>query len=108
VVAAQRFDVYLVRLSPTEGHEMQKTRPCVVISPDEMNHYLATVIVAPMTTRGHAYPSRIPVVVGGREGWIVLDQLRTVDQGRLLHHLGRLDADTADLVLLVLSEIFAP
>lgn len=108
VVTARRFDVYLVRLDPTEGHEIQKTRPCLIVSPDEMNRSLATVIVAPMTTRGHAYPSRISVEFDGRQGWIVLDQLRTVDQARLIRLLGHLDPETADRVLLALGEMFAP
>jgi mRNA interferase MazF len=103
-----RFDVYLVRLDPTEGHEMQKTRPCLVISPDEMNRHVRTVIVAPMTTKGRAYPSRVPIVFQRRQGQVVLDQVRTVDQSRLGPLLGRIDEATAEQVLAVLSEMFAP
>jgi mRNA interferase MazF len=108
VVAIQRFDVYLCRLDPTEGREIQKTRPCLIVSPDEMNRHVGTAIVAPMTTKGRSYPSRVPVKFDGRQGWIVLDQLRTVDRARLVRRLGSIDEGTADQVLAVLAEIFAP
>ena len=78
-----RFDVYLVALDPTVGGEIQKTRPCLVVSPDEMTRHIATVIVAPMTTQGQPYPSRVPCRLQGQDRWVVLDQLRTVDKGRL-------------------------
>ena len=83
-MVAARFEVHLVRLDPTEGHEVRKTRPCLVISPDEMNRYVATVIVAPMTTAGRAYPTRVPIRFRRRQGHIVLDQIRTVDKSRLV------------------------
>jgi mRNA interferase MazF len=102
-----RFDVHLIRLDPTEGHEIKKTRPCVVISPDEMNRYIGTVIVAPMTTKGRSYPSRVKVRFGQKEGLVVLDQLRTVDKERLVRRLGRLDDATAKEVLGVLGEMFS-
>ena len=108
MVAIQRFDVFLRRLDPTEGREIQKTRPCLIVSPDEMNRHIGTVIVAPMTTKGRSYPSRVPVRFDGRQGWIVLDQLRTVDRARLVRRLGSIDEGTADQVLAVLAEIFAP
>jgi mRNA interferase MazF len=108
VVAIQRFDVFLCRLDPTEGREIQKTRPCLIVSPDEMNRHVGTAIVAPMTTRGRSYPSRVPVKFNGRQGWIVLDQLRTVDRARLVRRLGSIDEGTADQVLAVLAENFAP
>jgi mRNA interferase MazF len=108
VVAARRFDVALVQLDPTRGSEIQKTRPCVVISPDELNQSLRTVIVAPMTTGGHAYPWRVPVTFAGKAGHIALDQVRTVDQIRLLKLLGQLDAAPAERTLQVLAEMFAP
>jgi mRNA interferase MazF len=108
VVAIQRFDVYLCRLDPTEGREIQTTRPCLIVSPDEMNRHVGTAIVAPMTTKGRSYPSRVPVKFDGRQGWIVLDQLRTVDRARLVRRLGSIDEGTADQVLAVLAEIFAP
>jgi mRNA interferase MazF len=103
-----RFDVYLVRLDSTEGHEIQKTRPCLVISPDEMNRFVRTVIVAPMTTTGRVYPTRIAVTFQGRSGWIALDQMRTVDRRRLVQRLGRLSASAADEVLDALRRLFAP
>lgn len=103
-----RFDVDLVRLDPTEGHEIQKTRPCVVISPDDMNRYIDTVIVAPMTTKGHPYPTRIPVRFQRKIGQIVLDQIRTVDKTRLVRRLGKIGNATAQQVLTVLAEMFTP
>jgi mRNA interferase MazF len=100
--------VYLVRLDPTQGSAIRKTRPCLVISPDEMNRHLRTVIVAPMTTQGRAYPSRVAVTFGGTAGLVVLDQLRTVDRTRLVRRLGRLDERAAQHVLEVLAALFAP
>ena len=101
-----RFEVLLVRLDPTEGHEIRKTRPCLVVSPDDMNENLGTVIVAPMTTQGQAYPSRVPVTFGGKSGQIVLDQLRTVDRSRLLRRLGKIGEPTGQKVLALLGEMF--
>lgn len=103
-----RFEVYLVSLDPTIGNEIQKTRPCLVISPDEMNHNLQTVIIAPMTTRGRPYPSRIACRFKGKHGQIVLDQVRTVDRRRLVKKLGRIDSATATAVLDLLQEMFGP
>ena len=103
-----RFEVYLVRLDPTEGHEIQKTRPCVVISPDELNRYIRTVIVAPMTTKGRPYPTRIPARFQRKSGQIVLDQLRTVDKTRLVRRLGKISPTAAREILAVLGEMFAP
>src|SRR4051812_8311635 len=107
-MAVNRFDVYLINLDPTVGAEIQKTRPCLVISPDEMNHNIRTVIIAPMTTKGQAYPSRVPCRFKGKDGQVVLDQIRTVDQRRLMKRVGRLDSKSAAEVLQVLSEMFAP
>jgi len=101
-----RFDVFLVGLDPTLGHELKKTRPCTVISPDEMNRHIGTVIVAPMTTKRHSYPTRAECVFQGVAGQIVLDQLRTVDKRRLIKKLGRLAPATCDHVLGILSEMF--
>ena len=84
----RQYDVYLVDLDPTKGHEIQKTRPCVIISPDEMNTHIGTIIIAPMTTKSKAYPSRIEVVFENKQGWIVLDQVRTIDKSRLVKKLG--------------------
>ena len=101
-----RFDVHLVQLEPTRGSEIRKTRPCLVISPDEM-HSLRTVIIAPMTTKGRAYPSRVPVEFQGKHGFIVLDQIRTVDRERLVKKLGQIDVTTGAAVLSVLQEMFS-
>jgi len=106
-VAVKRFDVYLVNLDPTVGSEIQKTRPGLVVSPDEMNRHIATVIVAPMTTKGQPYPSRVPCQFQGKEGQIVLDQLRTVDKARLVKRLGRIDTTAQQAMLAVLVEMFA-
>ncbi len=107
-MAISRFDVYLVTLDPTVGSEFQKTRPCLVISPDEMHQYIRTVIIAPMTTRGRPYPTRVTCKFKGKAGQVVLDQVRTVDRERLVRRLGRLDRKTCDTVLRVLGELFAP
>ena len=107
-MVVSRFDVFLIRLDPAEGHEIRKTRPCVVISPDEMNRHVGTVIVAPMTTRGRLYPTRVRVRFRRKVGQIVLDQLRTVDKARLVRRLGRIDEVAARGVLALLSEMFAP
>ena len=103
----KRFDVYLVNLDPTVGHEIKKSRPCLVISPDEMNRYISTVIVAPMTTKGRNYPTRVPCTFQGKEGQVVIDQLRTVDKIRLAKRLGKIDLDTQTHVFSVLSELFS-
>lgn len=106
-LVASRFDVFLVTLDPAHGHEIKKTRPCVVISPDQMNRYTSTVIIAPMTTKGRDYPTRIPVTFMRKKGQIVLDQIRTVDKTRLVRRLGKLDQTVAQTVLGVLHEMFA-
>jgi mRNA interferase MazF len=106
-MVVQRFDVWLINLDPTIGSEIQKTRPCVVISPDEMNRKIATAIVAPMTTKGKAYPTRILCQFVGQEGLIVLDQIRTVDKTRLVKHLGCISEDEQKSVLATLAEMFA-
>jgi mRNA interferase MazF len=104
----KRFDVYLVNLDPTVGSEIRKARPCLIISPDEMNRYIATVIVAPMTTKGRDYPTRVTCAFKGKEGQVVLDQIRTIDKSRLVQKLGRVDKQTQEDVLSILSEMFAP
>ncbi len=104
----KRFEVYLVNLDPTVGAEIQKTRPCLVVSPDEVNRSLRTVIVAPMTTKGQHYPTRVVCHFKGKDGQVVLDQIRTVDRRRLVKKLGRLDPKTSERVLEVLQEMFAP
>lgn len=100
----KRFDVFLVALDPTEG---SKTRPALVVSPDEMNRHIATVIVAPMTTRSGAYPTRVPCRFQGKRGHVALDQIRTVDKARLVKRLGRIGAKTQARVLSTLAEMFA-
>ena len=102
----KRFDVFLVNLGPTISHEIKKSRPCLVISPDEMNKYISTVIVAPMTTKGRDYPTRVSCLFQGKEGHIVLDQIRTVDKSRLAKRLGRIGSETQSMVFSVLSELF--
>jgi len=104
----KRFDVYLVNLDPTIGSEIRKARPCLIISPDEMNRYIANVIVAPMTTKGRDYPTRLQCAFKGKEGQVVLDQLRTVDKSRLVQKLGRIGQQTQEEVLSILAEMFAP
>ena len=106
-MVVKRFDVYSLNLDPTVGSEIRKTRPCLVISPDEMNRWIATVVVAPMTTKGRPYPTRVACVFQGKEGQIVLDQLRTVDKSRLVRKLGRIEQSTQKGVLAVLAEMFA-
>ncbi len=102
----KRFEVYLINLDPTIGTEIQKTRPCLIISPNEMNRPLDTVIIAPMTTVIRKYPTRVIYEFQGKQGQVVLDQIRTVDQGRLIKKLGDIDLKTQDEVLKVLQKIF--
>ena len=102
-----RFDVFLISLDPTRGSEIRKTRPCLIISPDEMNEHIRTVIVAPMTTKGRPYPTRVPCTFQGKRGQVVLDQIRTVDKTRLVKRLGSISDAAQDKVLDVLQELFA-
>ncbi len=104
----RRGDVHLVSLDPTRGSEIQKTRPCVVVSPDELNTHLRTVVVAPMTSAGQSYPFRVSCKFEGTAGHVVLDQIRTVDRERLIRRLGKLPGPTFEKVLAVLQEMFAP
>ena len=106
-MVVKRFEVYLVKLDPTVGSEIKKARPCLVISPDEMNAHIATVIVAPMTTKGRAYPTRVSCKFQNKAGQIVLDQIRTVDKTRLTKKLGTIGAATQKAALAVLAEMFA-
>ena len=103
-----RGDVYLVQLDPTRGSEIRKTRPCLVVSPDELNEHLRTAIVAPMTTGGQAYPWRVSCRFQRRRGFVATDQLRTVDTERLAKRLGRLTPNSLAAVLSTLEEMFAP
>jgi mRNA interferase MazF len=104
-MVVRQYDIVLISLDPTVGHEIKKVRPCVVISPDEMNRNIETVIIAPMTSGSHAYPSRVPVRLKGKDGWVVLDQIRTVDKRRLIKKLGRLQPETVQSVKNVLQEM---
>lgn len=106
-MVVQRFEVYLVNLDPTIGSEIKKTRPCIIISPDEMNRHIATVIVAPMTTKGRHYPTRVNCRFLGKNGQIVLDQLRTVDKARLVKRLGKISIPTQKAVLALLLDMFS-
>lgn len=106
-MVVNQFNVFLVALNPTQGSEINKTRPCLIISPDEMNHAIRTVIIAPMTTKEKNYPTRIAVNFNGKKGQIVLDQLRTVDKSRLVKKLGTIQEDESISVLRALQEMFA-
>ena len=102
-----RFDVYLVNFDPTRGHEIKKTRPCVIISPNEINHNISTVIVAPMTTKGNKYPTRISCTFQSKAGQIVIDQIRTIDKLRLIKKLGTISPVIQKKILHTLKELFA-
>ena len=104
----RRGDVFLITLDPTRGDEIQKTRPCVIVSPDELNANLRTFIVAPLKTGGHPYPFRVACKFQGRSGHIVLDQIRTVDRERLVRRIGRLTPSALEHALAILQEMFAP
>jgi mRNA interferase MazF len=106
-MVVQRFDVYLVNLEPTVGRGIKKTRPCLVISPDEMNRWIRTAIIAPMTTKGRPYPTRVLCEFQGKEGQIVLDQIRTVDKSWLVRKLGQISESTQSKVLATLGEMCA-
>ena len=106
-MVVNRFDVYLVNLDPTVGSEIRKTRPCLVISPDEMNRHIRTVIVAPLTTGGKDYPTRVPCTFRRKKGEIGLDQIRTIDKARLVKKLGSIDPGTQLEVITVLQQMFA-
>jgi mRNA interferase MazF len=104
-VVIHQYDVFLIALDPVIGHEISKSRPCVAISPDEMNQSLSTVVVAPMTTKSHPYPTRVSTNFEGKSGWIVLDQIRTVDKKRLIRRLGRIEDKAIAQVKSVIQEM---
>ena len=106
-MVANRFDVYLINLDPAIGSEIKKTRPCLIISPDEMNRHIRTLIVAPMTSSTKDYPTRVHCSFRKKEGQIVLDQIRTIDKKRLIKKLGSIDAKTQMEVISVLQQLFA-
>ena len=101
----RQYDVFLINLEPTLGHEIKKTRPCLIISPDEMNSAIETIIIAPMTTKSRQYPTRIPLVFDKKEGWIVLDQIRTVDRKRLIKKLGKIKPNVIEQVKTTIQEM---
>ncbi len=107
-MVVERFNIFLVRLDPATGAETAKTRPCIVVSPDELNRAVSTVIIAPMTTVCRGWPTRVEVAFQGQTGEIALDQIRAVDKSRLVKRLGKLDAETANTVMDTLGELFAP
>jgi mRNA interferase MazF len=106
-VVVQRFDVFLINLDPTMGSEIKKTRPCLIISPEEINRHIRTVIVAPMTTAGKDYPTRVPCKFQNKKGQIVLDQIRTIDKSRLIKKIGIIDPQTQVEVISILQRLFA-
>jgi mRNA interferase MazF len=101
-----QYEMVLVNLNPTIGSEIKKTRPCIIISPNEMNKYLRTVVIAPMTTSSKNYPTRVEIKHNGKVGWIVLDQIRTVDKQRIIKVLGQMTKPEIKEVKSVLKEIF--
>jgi len=101
----RQYEVYLISLDPTIGREIKKARPCVIISPDEMNKNISTIIIAPMTTQSHFYPTRIPLKFTGKDAWIVLDQLRTVDRKRLIKKLGKIEQVIINQVKSIIKEM---
>ncbi|MGB2782782.1 MAG: type II toxin-antitoxin system PemK/MazF family toxin [Atribacterota bacterium] len=101
----KQYEVYLISLDPTMGHEIKKVSPCIIISPDEMNKNISTVIIAPMTTQSHFYPTRIPFKFTGKDAWIVLDQLRTVDRKRLIKKLGKIEQVIINQVKSIIKEM---
>lgn len=103
----KQFDVYLINLEPTLGHEINKIRPCLIISPNEMNRFISTVIVAPMTTRGKNYPTRVTCVFQGKKGQVVLDQIRTIDKERLVTKLGTISSNVQKSILDILQQMFS-
>jgi mRNA interferase MazF len=105
--SVRRGEVFLVSLNPTRGHEIRKTRPCLIVSPDDLNAHLGTFIVAPLTTGSHPYPFRVACRFGGKAGYVVLDQVRTVDRARLVRRLGRITPSVEAKALGVLQEMFA-
>ena len=104
-MVVDQYDIFLISLDPVIGHEISKSRPCVIISPDEMNHNMSTAIIAPMTTKSKPFPMRIQIVFQSKEGWIALDQIRTVDKRRLIKRLGRLDKGTIRSIKTIIHEM---
>jgi len=102
----QQYDVFIVNLDPTIGSEIKKTRPCVIISPDEMNKYLDTVVIAPVTSQSRNYPTRVMIDLEEQENWVVIDQIRTIDKSRLTKKIGRLSQKETTSIKHVIKETF--
>lgn len=100
-----QYEVYLINLAPTIGYEIQKSRPCLIISPNEMNYNISTVIIAPMTTKSRNYPTRIKLQFNKKNGWIVLDQIRTINKSRVVKKLGSIESKTVNKVKAILNEM---
>ncbi|NUN23281.1 MAG: type II toxin-antitoxin system PemK/MazF family toxin [Candidatus Jettenia caeni] len=101
----KQYDIYLINLDPTVGSKIQKTRPCLVISPDEMNRNIQTIIIAPMTTKSHSYPTRVKITFEKKMGWVVLDQIRTIDRSRLVKRLGKVTNDAITKIKSIFKEM---
>ena len=101
----KQYDIYLINLNPSIGHEIRKIRPCIIVSPDEMNNFISTVIIAPLTIKSHSYPTRIPIEVQGKEGWIVLDQIKAIDKQRIIKKIGSLNKSKIQRIKLVIKEM---
>lgn len=101
----RQYDIFLINLDPTIGHGIKKVRPCVVISPNEMNDNISTIIIAPMITRSHSYPTRVPVEFEDKKGWIVLDQVRSLDKRRFVKKLGELKKETIIVIKRIIQEM---
>lgn len=104
-MVVKQYDVFLISLDPTVGHKIKKIRPCVIISPDEMNKHISTIIIAPMTSQSHSYPTRLQITFTGKKGWIVLDQIRTVDKKRLIKKLGKLHQQAINEIKTIIKEM---
>ena len=100
-----QYNVYLINLDPTIGHEIKKTRPCLIVSPDEMNRNIGTIIIAPMTTKSHKYPTRVSLTFKKKKGWIVLDQIRTIDKKRIIKQIGKINENTIIEVKEIIKEM---
>jgi len=102
----KQYQIVLVNIDPTIGSEMKKTRPCVILSPNEMNNYLQTIVIAPMTSHSKSYPTRVPVKRNKTKGWVVLDQIRTIDRQRIVKILDTLSEKDIDLVKSIIHETY--
>ena len=104
-MVVEQYDIFLVSLDPAIGHEIKKSRPCIIVSPNEINHNISTVIIAPMTTKSKDFPMRVPIIFQSKEGWVALDQIRTVDKRRLVRRLGHADKETIRKIKTTIHEM---